>query len=159
MWKYKRRAEDHRVNRWGPASNTALCCLAVPLTFCPPLHWNWEIIWTNRFTVSAVVLPFISWEPRKTRAMERNLFNGDINTRYGHVLFHSMFFLFHSVSFFLLSCSCLLTGASSALQHATGINTVCTPEKRLLFWLLRQSTQAALSHLNMNMRHFHTRNS
>ncbi len=34
------------------------------------------------------------------------------------------------------SCSCLLTAASSALQHTTGINTICTPEKRFSFWFL-----------------------
>lgn len=138
------------------------------LTFCPPLHWKWEIIWTNRFTVSAVVLPFVSWETRKSQVLERSLFNGYINTCYKHVLFHSVFLLIHSLSF-SHSCSCLLTGTSSALQNATWINTICTPEKRLVILISSEPEQCdtrnkqlylkvCSHHLGINMRHFHTWN-
>lgn len=66
-----------------------------------------------------LVLPFVSWEPRKIQVLEKSLFNEYINTRYKHVVSHSMFFfgLFFTLLFLFTDSRLISTAASNRNQY------------------------------------------
>lgn len=158
----------------GEVSNTVPAFLGSCWHFAHLCTGKWEIIPTNRFTVFffffwPLVLPFVSWEPRKTWALTKKKKSFQVHQ---YTLYTRSVFLFHSLSF-SHSCSCFFFLWQAPHQHCymqqESIQSVhLRKDSHSEFLPIRtmwhSRKQAALSesvclhHLGINMRHFHTRN-